>query len=141
MTPGTATTSGTTSVGLASTATGATGEGTPVISGTTGHTPANPTMLPLEVMLRDRFVCGITDEHLQQRLFAETNLTFQKAYDMAVRTESAAQHQRDLKTHKEEVHAVKKEQLPPKQLSTSGSRQRDLQTCYRCQEQHSAYSC
>lgn len=52
----------------------------------------NPTMLPLDVMLRDRFVCGIMDEHLQQRLFAETNLTFKKAYDMAVRTEGAAQH-------------------------------------------------
>ncbi|XP_037505582.1 uncharacterized protein K02A2.6-like [Rhipicephalus sanguineus] len=44
---------------------------------------ANPTMLPQDVMLRDRFMCGIRDEHLQQRLFAEKDLTFQRALDLA----------------------------------------------------------
>ncbi|XP_037505852.1 uncharacterized protein K02A2.6-like [Rhipicephalus sanguineus] len=48
---------------------------------------ANPTMLPQDVMLRDRFVCGIRDEHLQQRLFAEKDLTFQRALDLALSSE------------------------------------------------------
>ncbi|KAM7306639.1 uncharacterized protein ISCGN_010342 [Ixodes scapularis] len=33
-------------------------------------TPQRDTKPPLDVMLRDRFVCGIRDELLQQRLFA-----------------------------------------------------------------------
>ncbi|XP_077520001.1 uncharacterized protein LOC144129806 [Amblyomma americanum] len=44
---------------------------------------ANTTMLPLDVMLRDRFVCGLSDESLQQRMFAEKDLTFNKACDIA----------------------------------------------------------
>lgn len=40
---------------------------------------ANPTMLPIDVMLRDRFVCGLRNEQVQQRLFAEKDLTFKKA--------------------------------------------------------------
>ncbi|KAM7312965.1 uncharacterized protein ISCGN_009869 [Ixodes scapularis] len=69
----------------------------------------NPTLLPLEVMFRDRFVCGLRDEHLQQRLFAEVNLTFQKEHDMALRSEIAAQHQKDLKAEKSEIHKIRKE--------------------------------
>lgn len=44
----------------------------------------NPMLLFLEVMLRDQFVCGLCDEHLQQRLFAEVSITFQKALDIAL---------------------------------------------------------
>ena len=33
----------------------------------------------LEEMLRDKFVCGISDERLQRRLLAEPSLTFDKA--------------------------------------------------------------
>lgn len=58
---------------------------------------SDPTMLPLDVMLRDRLVCGVQDERLQQRLFAEKKLTFKQAYDMATRLESAVQQQQELK--------------------------------------------
>lgn len=34
----------------------------------------NSTMLPLDVMMRCRFVCGLRDVHIQQRLFAEQDL-------------------------------------------------------------------
>lgn len=39
----------------------------------------NPSMLQLDVMLRERFVCGVRNERLQQRLFTEKDLTFQRA--------------------------------------------------------------
>ncbi|KAK8773502.1 hypothetical protein V5799_011964, partial [Amblyomma americanum] len=65
---------------------------------------ANTTMLPLDVMLRDRFVCGLSDESLQQRMFAEKDLTFNKAYDIAVRAESAGHQQREIRRNTELVH-------------------------------------
>lgn len=46
--------------------------------------PIRSAMLPMD-MSRDRFVCGIRDRMLQQRVFAEPDLTFQKAFDIGVR--------------------------------------------------------
>ena len=37
----------------------------------------------LEVMLRDRLVCGINNEGIQNKLLAETDLTYGKALDIA----------------------------------------------------------
>lgn len=51
--------------------------------------PANTTMLSLDIMLHDRFVWGLRDNLLQQRLFAENDPTFTKAYDIAVQADSA----------------------------------------------------
>ena len=45
---------------------------------------------PPENMLRDRLVCGIADRAMQQRLLSEPNLTFKKAYDLAVLMESVS---------------------------------------------------
>ena len=47
-------------------------------------------------MLRDTLVCGIRDHRLQQRLLAETDLTFQKALDISQATEAAERNARDL---------------------------------------------
>lgn len=77
---------------------------TPVQEGGSPATPANTTMLPSDVMVRDRFVCGLRDEGLRQRLFAETGLTFSKAYDIAQRAESAGHQQRDIRRNVEPVH-------------------------------------
>ncbi|XP_049272416.1 uncharacterized protein K02A2.6-like [Rhipicephalus sanguineus] len=71
---------------------------------TTTTPPSNATMLPLDIMLGDRFVCGLRDDLLQQRLFAESDPTFTKAYDIAVRAESASQQQRDMRGTIEPVH-------------------------------------
>lgn len=38
-------------------------------------------------MLRDRFVCGLLDAHIQQRLFVEHDLSFMTARDLALRSE------------------------------------------------------
>ena len=43
------------------------------------------TMLPMDIMLRDRFVYGLRNEMLQQRLFDEVGLTFDKAVGIALR--------------------------------------------------------
>ena len=50
----------------------------------------------LDDMLRDRLVCGIRDNHLKQRLLAETDLTFQKALDISQAIEAAERNARDL---------------------------------------------
>lgn len=54
-------------------------------------------MLPMGVMLRDRVVCGLRDEHLQQRLFVERDLTFLKVFDVGVRAENARHDQRQIR--------------------------------------------
>ena len=51
----------------------------------------------LEKKLRDRLVCVIRDERIQRRLFAESNLTFQKAFDVATAMDAAHRHTADLK--------------------------------------------
>lgn len=103
-----------------------------------GHSAVqpNPTMLPQDVMLRDRFVCGIRDEHLQQRLFAEKDLTFQRALDLALSSESASKQQRGLKgaTNSGEVH---KTSHSKKEGKTSPQQRR----CYRCDGWHEADTC
>ena len=50
----------------------------------------------LYVMLRDRLVCGIWVRRLQQRLLAETDLTFLKALDILQAIEAAERNVRDL---------------------------------------------
>ncbi|KAK8767209.1 hypothetical protein V5799_006010 [Amblyomma americanum] len=66
--------------------------------------PANTTMLSLDVMLRDRFVCGLSDESLQPGMFAEKDLTFNEAYDIAVRAECAGHKQTEIHRNTESVH-------------------------------------
>ena len=59
----------------------------------------------LEDMLRDRLVCGISDRAMQQRLSSEPNLTFKKAYDLAVLVESVRKDTTQLQSKQgAEVH-------------------------------------
>lgn len=44
---------------------------------------SHKTMLPLEVMFRDSFLCGVKDNQLQQLFVPEPSLTFKKASDIA----------------------------------------------------------
>ncbi|XP_075535002.1 uncharacterized protein LOC142570505 [Dermacentor variabilis] len=53
--------------------------------------------LPLDIMMRDCFVCGLQNEAVQQRLLAEHDLTFKVAYDMATTEEATAKQQRDIR--------------------------------------------
>lgn len=52
----------------------------------------------LEQMLRDRLVCGINDDRIQRRLLSETDLTFERAFKIAVAAEAASKNVQDLHT-------------------------------------------
>jgi hypothetical protein len=41
-------------------------------------------------------VCGVNDQRVQRRLLAEADLTFQKAYDIAITMEAAERNAREL---------------------------------------------
>ncbi len=43
----------------------------------------------LEVMLRDRIVCGVSKSSVQRRLLSEENLSFKKAMDLPLGMEAA----------------------------------------------------
>ena len=48
-------------------------------------------------MLRDRLVCGVQQDSIQQRLLAEKDLTYQKALELATAMEAAAQGSQDMR--------------------------------------------
>ena len=50
----------------------------------------------LEVMLRDRIVCGISDDAIQQRLLTEPGLTSKKSLKIAQNLEATSQNMREL---------------------------------------------
>ena len=50
----------------------------------------------LETMLRDRLVCGVNDEKIQNCLLSESGLTYQKALGLAQSLETAAQNLKEL---------------------------------------------
>ena len=63
----------------------------------------------LNDMLRVRLVCGVNDQRVQRRLLAEADLTFQKAYDIAIAMEAAERNARELQGTarvQEDVHRV-----------------------------------
>ncbi|XP_077531216.1 uncharacterized protein LOC144143321 [Haemaphysalis longicornis] len=100
--------------------------------------PVNPFMLPLDIMLRGRFVCGLRDNFLQQRLFTETEYTFARAYDIDIRPESAGKQQRDIRKPTEPAYLAN-HQLQPHQAK--GEKTPKAQRCWRCDEQNSPQSC
>ena len=52
----------------------------------------------LELMLRDRIVCGINDTQTQKHLLAKKNLTYAKAKEIVLALESAVQGTMDTQT-------------------------------------------
>lgn len=93
------------------------------------------TVLPLDVMLRDRFICGIKDSRLQQRLLVERHITFDRAYAMALATESAASQQRHIQGEKEgKVQSTST-------VKTSKGGKTTKKPCFRCTGSHSPDVC
>ncbi|XP_049528978.1 uncharacterized protein LOC125947746 [Dermacentor silvarum] len=110
--------------------------------GTSADAEANQTILPLEIMLRDRFVCGLRNEQVQQRLFAEKDLTFTKAFDIALRAENAVEDQRNVKAEFKEIHeACTSISKTENQGHSSTSCQKKKERCWRCDTQHSPDTC
>ena len=62
----------------------------------------------LPEMLRDRLVCGISDEKIQRRLLAEPSLTLKKSEEIALAMELASKHVVDIhsETTPSKVHQV-----------------------------------
>lgn len=94
--------------------------------------------LPLDIMLRDRFVCGIRSETIQQRLLAEHKLTFDAAYDLALTAEAAARQLKDINEDRKtvadgdaSVHATAEKSSPHEKK----------ESCYRCNGKHLPTSC
>ncbi len=50
----------------------------------------------LQDALRDRFICGLNSESIQKRLLPETDLTYQKAAEIAVSMETVAREPQQL---------------------------------------------
>ena len=50
----------------------------------------------LNKMLRDRLVCGVEEAKIQRQLLAEPDLTFDKAFKLAIAVESAEENAKDL---------------------------------------------
>ena len=74
----------------------------------------------LELMLRDKIVCGINDTQTQKHLLAEKNLTYAKAKEIALALKTAVQDTMDIQTPSSDtVHEV------------TEKRQNSIK-CYRC---------
>ena len=82
----------------------------------------------LDVMLRDRLVCGFHEAQVQRRLFAEPNLTFTKAFELAQAAELA---ERSLKDVVRPVGAAVHSLQEPKPTTATGE-MASLTFCYRC---------
>ena len=94
----------------------------------------------LENMLRDRLVSGVNNEKIQRRLLSEGELTFKKAFEIALSLETTAQHMADMhltpSTLATTSASVKKLSFSKKQPLKSGSNE-----CYRCGKDHPSSKC
>ncbi|XP_064463655.1 uncharacterized protein K02A2.6-like [Ornithodoros turicata] len=101
--------------------------------------PASDTSLPLNVMLRDRLICGVRDPALQQRLLTERNITFERALDLALAAESALNQQAHIKGmgDSQQINAMAKK-VPNKKRKKD---RQHSQPCFRCDGQHDPSGC
>ena len=102
----------------------------------------------LSEMLRDRLVCGVNHDTIQQRLLAEKTLDYTKAFDLAQAIESSERDNRTLKNSrapKDTSHDLRYiDRRPPANskgrnaVSKSGTAGI---SCYRCGGDHLAPDC
>ena len=115
----------------------------------------------LEIMLRDRIVCGIYNSSIQKKLFCETDLTFERAFAIAEGSAEADKNVKELETLRTHPSRVTMKQEPvnkvqprsekqrPKRCPEIRSRESDSQDsdtrekpCYRCGgTNHKARNC
>jgi hypothetical protein len=87
----------------------------------------------LKEMLRDRLVCGVAHEATQKRLLAEKDLTFDKAYTLALSIEAAERDTKNIKDGHTISPAQPEEAPPPRPAG---------KTCYQCgSTKHLAPAC
>ncbi|XP_031330866.1 uncharacterized protein K02A2.6-like [Photinus pyralis] len=83
----------------------------------------------LNDMIRDRIVCGVVEESLQQRLLAKETLTLDVAQATALAFEAAARNVSDLRG------------TPDGFLKKIDNRKEMTKLCFRCDESHSSETC
>lgn len=68
-----------------------------IFSGSKGTYRIFATISTLSDMLRDRLVCGIHDDCIQRALLAQSKLTLDKAFELAIGLETVEMDANDLK--------------------------------------------
>ncbi|CAB4033713.1 Uncharacterized protein K02A2.6, partial [Paramuricea clavata] len=87
----------------------------------------------LEETLRDRFVCGLSNQQIQKRLLAESKLKFSKAVDIAVAMETATRDATEIHSKGREEKPLGLDKLTLNRPSnTSDSGPPSPVVCYRC---------
>ena len=89
----------------------------------------------LEVMLRDRIVCGINDDAIQRRLLSDPKLDYAKAVETALNMETAAQSMKTLKDKAGGFATGGDSPAQPqvnKTTTTPSKSSKSVPTCYRC---------
>ena len=98
----------------------------------------------LNIMLRDRLVCGVNHQAIQKRLLAEKNLTLEKALETALAIEAADNDVKQLQKPATTVmyQTQSKNQCPPRRNSTKPRPTMPVnKPCYRCLGNHAPQSC
>ena len=89
----------------------------------------------LDLMLRDRLVCGINEPQLQKRLLSEPKLTFQKALELSLAFETANKDSKHLQ-------AVAPQSTGATPVYRTTEKPRQIVRCYRCgKANHKAPDC
>ena len=91
----------------------------------------------LNDMLYDRIVCGINDSHIQRRLLVELDLTYKKAYELALALETADKSAQDLQAKSSDIN------FNQSRNSKTPGRSKDTKpvTGHRCEGPHKAPDC
>ncbi|XP_072398134.1 uncharacterized protein [Diabrotica undecimpunctata] len=90
-----------------------------------------------DIMLRDRLVCGITDESLQQKLLVTDKLKLKDAQDMYFAHEVAVERESESRA---DVNAVSFRKNQPGQFKPQLAN-RERKKCFRCEREHSPETC
>ena len=85
----------------------------------------------LQEMLRDRIVCGINDSKIQRCLFAEPELTYKSAFDLAQSMETAEQNAYNLQSFRCEPQNKPDDFYYTPRAITQSCNQHHF-VCYRC---------
>ena len=96
----------------------------------------------LEVMLRDRMVCGIANEKIQTKLLAEKNLTYETALSLSLSMEGAEKGVKELQNLKVASEAASGLSTSVHRVSGAGDKFKPAKACFRCgRKGHSPDSC
>ena len=100
-------------------------------------------------MLRDRLVCGTSNEKIKKRLLSEPKLTLKRALELALSSEMAEKDMADLNkaskseenVHKLQINKFPKAAIGAPHWSHRNPMSRKTNQCSRCNGPHESSSC